>query len=122
MRLFHIACNKNAEAILKEGFRNGTGYYLTDRLWEGVWIFDKPFNDEHLSDTDTLFAIEIPEEDISDCEWAEEGKAYQKLLVDDKILNSYGPPLVVDDYDDDEIVPHLDPGAFVGDFDIGEFL
>ena len=62
MGLFHIASNKNAEAILKEGFRNRTGYYLTDRLWEGVWISDKPFNDEHLSDTDTLFAIEIPSE------------------------------------------------------------
>ena len=82
MRLFHIASNKNAEAILKEGFRNGTGYYLTDQY----------------------------------------GKAYREWLVDDKILNSYGPPLVVDDYDDDEIVPHLDPGAFLGDFDMGEFL
>ena len=122
MRLFHIACNKNAEAILKEGFRNGTGYYLTDRLWEGVSIFDKPFNDEHLSDTDTLFAIEIPEEDISDLEWVEEGKPYREWLVDDKILNSYGPPLVVDDYDDDEIVPHPAGGAFMGDFDMGEFL
>ena len=88
MRLFHIASNKNAEAILKEGFRNGTGYYLTDRIWESVWISDKPFNDEHLSDTNTLFAIEIPKEDISDLEWVEEGKPYRKWLVDDKILNS----------------------------------
>ncbi len=28
MIFFHIASNKNAEAILKEGFRDGTGYYL----------------------------------------------------------------------------------------------
>ena len=36
MRFFHIASNKNAEAIFKDGFRDGTGYYLTDRLWKGV--------------------------------------------------------------------------------------
>ena len=29
---------------------------------------------------------------------------------------------MVDDYDDDEIVLHPDPGAFMGDFDMGEFL
>ena len=29
---------------------------------------------------------------------------------------------MVDDYDDDEIFPHPDPGAFMGDFDMGEFL
>ena len=122
MRVFHIASNKNAEAIPKEGFRNGTGYYLTDRLWEGVWISDKPFNDEHLSNTNTLFAIEIPEEDISDCEWAEEGNPYREWLVDDKILNSYGPPVVTDDYEDDAIIPNPNPGAFMGDLDMGEFL
>ena len=122
MIFFHIASNKNAEAILKEGFRNGKGYYLTDRIWGGVWISDKPFDDEHLSDDVTLLAIEIPEEDISDCESVEEGKPYREWLVDDKILNSYGPPLLVDDYEDDEIVPHPDGGAFMGDFDMSEFL
>ena len=122
MRFFHIASNKNAEAILKEGFRDGTGYYLTDRLWTGVWISDKPFEDAHLSDTNTLLGIEIPEEDISDLEWPEEGKPYREWLVLAEILNSYGPPAVIDDYDSDEIIPHPDGGAFMGDFDMGEFL
>ena len=80
MRLFHVTGNKNAEVILKEGFKegfrgirpgfhDGTGSYLTDREWFGVWISDKPFDDAHLSDGITLFAIEIPEEDISELEW-----------------------------------------------------
>ena len=133
MKLFHVTGNKNAEAILKEGFkegfrgirpgvRDGTGTYLTDREWSGVWISDKPFDDAHLSDGITLFAIEIPEEDISDLEWVEEGKPYREWLVPAALLNSYGPPVVTDDYEDDETVPNPNPGAFMGDFDIGEFL
>ena len=119
MRFFHIASNKNAEAILKEGFRDGTGYYLTDREHTGVWICDKPFDESYQDDTNTLFGIEIPEEDISDLERVEEGKPYREWLVEASILNSYGPPMVVDD---DEIVPHPYPGAFMGDLDMGEFL
>ena len=133
MRLFHVTGDKNAEAILRDGFRegfrgirpgvrNGTGFYLTDREWSGVWISDKPFDDAHLSDGITLFAIEIPEEDISDLEWVEEGKPYREWLVPAALLNSYGPPVVTDDYNEDEIIPNPNPGAFMGDFDMGEFL
>ena len=112
MRFFHVTGNKNAEAILKVGFRDGTNTYLTDREWSGVWISDKPFNDAHLSDGITLFAIEIPEDAISELEWPEEGKPYREWLVPATLLNSYGPPVVIDDYDDDEIVPYPDPGDF----------
>ena len=114
MRFFHATGNKNAEAILKEGFRDGTNFYLTDREWSGVWIFDKPFDDSHLSDGITLFAIEIPEDAISELEWPEEGKPYREWLVPATLLNSYGPPVVIDDYDDDddEIVSYPDPGDF----------
>ena len=133
MRLFHVTGNKNAEAILKEGFKegfrgirpgvgDGTETYLTDREWSGVWISDKPFDDAHRSVGITLFAIEIPEEDISDLEWVEEGKPYREWLVPAALLNSYGPPVVTDDYKDDEIIPNPNPGAFMGDLDMGEFL
>ena len=98
MRLFHIASNKNAETILKEGFRNGTGYYLTDRLWEGVRISDKPFNDEHLSDTNTLFAIEIPEDVINEFEVVGTGKVTREFLVPAALLNHYESLVVTDDY------------------------
>jgi hypothetical protein len=53
-------------------------------------------------------AIEIPEEDISDLEWVEEGKPYREWLVPAALLNSYGPPVVTDDYEDDGIIPHPD--------------
>ena len=53
MRFFHIASNKNAEAIFKDGFRDGTGYYLTDRLWKGVFV-GKPQNKRTLGDSKVL--------------------------------------------------------------------
>jgi len=65
MRFFHIVSNKNAEAILKEGFRDGTGYYLTDQEHTGVWMCDKPFNESYQDDTNTPLGIEIPEEDLA---------------------------------------------------------
>ena len=147
MRFFHITSTANAEAILKEGFRDGTGHYLTDQEWTGVWVSTEPF-DAYDADAKTLFTIEIPEDVISEFEWVEEGKSIREWLIPAALLNSYGPPVVTDDYDDDEIVPNPDteeqelliewanerpdverlrtrnpdPGAFMGDFDIGEFL
>jgi hypothetical protein len=148
MRFFHITSNANAEAILKEGFRHATGYYLTDQQHTGVWVSGEPFDGQYLNDANTLFAIEIPEDSISEFEWVEEAKTIREWLIPAALLNSYGPPVVTGDYDDDEIVvnpdpeedelliewanerPNVerlrtrnpDPGAFIGDFDIGEFL
>jgi len=101
-----------------------------------------------LNDANTLFAIEIPEDAISESEWVEDAKTIREWLIPAALLNSYGPPVVTGDYDDDEIVvnpdpeedelliewanerPYVerlrtrnpDPGAFMGDFDVGEFL
>ena len=82
--------------------------------------------------------------EIADME--EFGAHYQEYLIPAEVANQYGPPIDVSD--DDEIVPHphteegelliewanerpnverlrtrnSDPGAFMGDFDIGESL
>ena len=146
MRLFHITATADAEAILKEGFRDGTGHYLTDQEWTGVWVSTEPF-DGYDADAKTLFTIEIPEDVISEFEWVQPGMRLREFLVPAALLNSYGPPVVTGDYDDDEIVVNPDPeedelliewanersnverlrtrnpdpGAFMSDFDIGEF-
>ena len=151
MRLFHIASKANAEAILKDGFRDTMGYHHAGQEWTGVWVSSAPLDwsqRQYLNDANTLFAIEIPEDAISAFEWVEEAKTIREWLIPAALLNSYGPPVVTGDYDDDEIVvnpdpeedelliewanerPNVerlrtrnpDPGAFMGDFDIGEFL
>ena len=58
-----------------------------------------------------------PEEEELLIEWANERPTVERLLT--------GPPVVVEGSPDDEIVEIVvdpDPGAFMGDFDIGEFL
>ena len=150
MRLFHIANNTNAEAILKDGFRDVMGYHHAGQEWTGVWVSSEPLDwsqRQYLNEANTLFAIEIPEDVISEFEWAEEGKLIRESLIPAELLNSYGPPVVADDYDvekapntdpeEGELLiewtnerPNVerlrtenpDPGAFMGDFDIGEFL
>ena len=150
MRLFHIANNTNAEAILKDGFRDVMGYHHAGQEWTGVWVSSEPLDwsqRQYLNEANTLFAIEIPEDVISEFEWAEEGKLIREWLIPAELLNSYGPPVVANDYDEEK-VPNIDPeeeklliewanerpnverlrtenpdpGAFMGDFDIGEFL
>ena len=150
MRLFHIANNTNAEAILRDGFRDVMGYHHAGQEWTGVWVSSEPLDwsqRQYLNEANTLFAIEIPEDVISEFEWAEEGKLIREWLIPAELLNSYGPPVVANDYDEEKVLntdpeegelliewtnerPNVerlrtenpDPGAFMGDFDIGEFL
>jgi hypothetical protein len=42
--LYHYTSAENAEQILREGFRDGEGYYLTEQLWRGVWLSDTPLD------------------------------------------------------------------------------
>ena len=150
MRLFHIANNTNTEAILKDGFRDVMGYHHAGQEWTGVWVSSEPLDwsqRQYLNEANTLFAIEIPEDVISEFEWAEEGKLIREWLIPAELLNSYGPPVVANDYDEEKVpstdpeegelliewtnerpnverlrTENPDPGAFMGDFDIGEFL
>ena len=150
MRLFHIANNTNAETILKDGFRDVMGYHHAGQEWTGVWVSSEPLDwsqRQYLNEANTLFAIEIPEDVISEFEWAEEGKLIREWLIPAELLNSYGPPVVANDYDEAKVpntdpeevelliewankrpnverlrTENPDPGAFMGDFDIGEFL
>ena len=126
MRVFHITGNKNAEAILKNGFCDNTSYfrsnlveiqdgfgeYRPDAQYIGVWVSDEPFERDALLYGHTLLAIEIPEEDaqvlLPELHWFEEGELFGKWLIPAAILNSYGPPTVedlrewVEDYDEME--------------------
>ena len=150
MKLFHIAGKANAESILRDGFRDVMGYHHAGQEWTGVWVSSEPLDwsqRQYLNNANTIFAIEIPEDVISEFEWVEEGKLIREWLIPARLLNSYGLPVVTDDYDDAIAVnpefeegelliewanerPNIerlrtrnaDPGAFMGDFDIGEFL
>ena len=79
MKLFHITTKTNGEAILKDGFRDVMGYHHAGQEWTGVWVSSEPLNwsqRQYLNDANTLFAIEIPEDAISEFEWVEKPRRF----------------------------------------------
>ena len=92
MNVYHNTFH--APAILAEGFKDATDYYLTSQLWTGVWVSDRPLDCNEGADGDTLLALDIPEEEIASFEWVEEDKPYREFLVPSDVLNRYGPPSV----------------------------
>ena len=95
MLLYHRTYQ--AEAILAKGSKDGTGYYMTDRVWSGVWLSDRPLDANEGAHGDTLLAVEMPEAEALPYEWQEEGKPYREFLVPADIVNRYRPFKVVDD-------------------------
>ena len=106
MKLFYITNNLNSEGILIEGFLTTTGYYFTDRDWTGlatkfvnnIWLSSKQDKGKDFFDEDTLFAIEIPEDVINECEVVGTGKVTREFLVPAALLNHYESLVVTDDY------------------------
>jgi len=78
------------KAILRSGFRNTIGRYLTDREWSGVWVSDRPLDNSEGASGEVLLQIEISDQVIAAYEWAEEGKPYREWLVPAAALNSSG--------------------------------
>ena len=71
------------------------GNTAPDAEYTGVWVSDKP-DMEYLWSANTLLALEIPADVLSDFQWFEEGELYRKWLIPAAILNPYGPPMVGD--------------------------
>jgi hypothetical protein len=74
MTLYHRTSRERAKQIMKDGFNEGVGHYLTDELHEGVWLSDRPLDSNEGADGDTLLVIdvEIADAELSDFEWVEE--------------------------------------------------
>lgn len=92
MKVYHTT---NAyEKILSDGFKNGRGRYMTDKVFEGVWFADSPMGlgDFGLRSDDYVLYLEIPDEVFEKYEWIEEGKPYREALIPAKIVNKFGQP------------------------------
>jgi hypothetical protein len=78
-----------AESILRDGFRDTHGCYLTDREFSGVWFSDRPLDSNEGAWGNALLRVEIActESEISEFEWIEEGKAYREWLIPAAFVN-----------------------------------
>lgn len=87
MILYHTTGAEMAEAILRDGFRDGTGRYMTDREWSGVCLSDEPFGELEYCEALLRVDLNLSEHGLADYEWIEEGKGYREWLVPAAILN-----------------------------------
>ena len=89
--LYHSTSREAAESILAHGFRDGIGYYMANRRWSrrwsGVWLSDVPL-DGGGGGVLLRVHLKLPESDLVEYEWIEEGKPYREWLVPAAILNS----------------------------------
>ncbi len=103
MRLFYQTKTRNAQSILRDGFRDAV-LEVTDEglpLIEGVRLFNDPLGWPLgvAMDGNAMLAIEIPEDTISEHELAfvsEDGISLEirEFAVPASLVNSYGPPVV----------------------------
>jgi hypothetical protein len=83
LTVFHRTSRAAALQILRNGFRDTTGRYLTEREWTGV------YNSEGAAG-EALLQIEIAEDRLAAFEWVEPGKTYREWLVPAAVLNGAG--------------------------------
>jgi hypothetical protein len=88
---------RHAPEILRDGFGEATGAYLTETDHSGVWLFDRPI-DDHVADNDpnVIMELDIPESVLAPFEWVI-GVPYRQFLVPAKLVNQYGPPRVINE-------------------------
>jgi hypothetical protein len=91
---YHRTTRAVGDAILREGFRDAEGTYLTANLWRGVWVtIDRPWDPVIAGmpgdDDPALLVVEIPLDLFTRHEWVEDGKSYREALVPADELNRY---------------------------------
>ena len=97
MNLYHRTTKASADAILRDGFKDGTGHYLTDELHSGVWLSNEPLDCNEGATGDVLLEVIMSEVDVAAYEWVEEGKPYREWLIPAAIVNAKATIHVVDD-------------------------
>ncbi len=87
--LYHTTTADAANAIVANGFKDGTGTYLTDHEFTGVWLSDRPLGFNEGTQGDTILAVDFDGDlsELQDYEWVEERKLYRAWLVMAAFLN-----------------------------------
>jgi hypothetical protein len=90
MKLYHATLH--ATEILRDGFGESSGTYLTESDHSGVWLFDRPV-DNYMGGGDlaVLLELEIPEPVVAPFEWAS-SLPYRQFLMPAALVNKYGRP------------------------------
>jgi len=98
--LYHRTNATGARGILENGFRNSSDYFLSNRLWSGVWLSSTPIEDPARSDESVLMVkLDLDERNLSRWEWISEGKSHREWLMPAGIVNKCATVELVDQFD-----------------------
>jgi hypothetical protein len=92
VRLYHATSIEAAEAILRDGFREGHPHWAFqhDLGISGVWLADHPVDEnEGAQRGDVLLAVDLPDHLRDDHELIEDDKPSGTWIVPAAILNCY---------------------------------
>jgi len=92
MMLYHCTTVEAAHVIMRDGFRDAEGSYLTQKTSRGVWLSDRPLDCNEGAEGDTILTVSFSctEADLADFEWIEEGKPYREWLIPSSFIQKYG--------------------------------
>jgi hypothetical protein len=88
-RYFHTT--DYADAIVRGGFRDGTGSYLFAELTlTGVFVADCPVDCNEGAQGDQVLIVEVPDAvDLGEFEIVEDGKPYREWCIPAALLNRH---------------------------------
>jgi hypothetical protein len=95
---YHRTNSDNAREIIDSGFRNSSGYFLSNRIWTGVWLSSIPIDSEAGVEDDALLMVklEMDEPQLSRWEWTAEGRSFREWLLPAAMINRCATIEVVD--------------------------
>jgi hypothetical protein len=88
--LYHRTSRESADEIMKDGFRDSVGHYLTEELHTGVWFSDRPLDCNDGAEGDALLVLDVAmtHAELSDYEWVEEDTlAHREWLIPAEVIN-----------------------------------
>jgi hypothetical protein len=95
-----------AQAILAEGFRDGTTHPMNALLWPGVWVSTFPLDMNEGAKGDAVLRVDIPDKLFTDHAFVPEGeglRTYREALIPAELVNAYGPPTLLTEEELDEL-------------------
>ncbi|MEP6752790.1 MAG: hypothetical protein ABI959_08605 [Candidatus Dormiibacterota bacterium] len=96
MKLYHPTMH--ATDILRDGFGERSGTYLTRSDHSGVWFFDRPVDHSIGGGGEAvLLELAMPEPVVLPFEWVT-SLPYRQFLIPAALVNEYGPPRVIDEH------------------------
>ena len=91
MILFHRTDKETSVKILKGGFCDGVGNYLTTNEYKGVWLSNCPLDENEGAYGEILLEvlIDLTADELIKYEWIEQNKWYREFLVPANVVNKH---------------------------------